>query len=108
MSSFTLDEYERRPSMLTTSFGASRRRKPPKVIQRRLLEEYGNCCAYCDTRVSGQMIHWDHFVSYAYLGTNPDDNWVLACARCNLIKGSMIFGSIDEVREYVAKFGEAP
>jgi 5-methylcytosine-specific restriction endonuclease McrA len=106
-STFTLEEYERKPSVLYGPFGGARRRKPPKRIQAAIVAEYGWRCRYCSRPVgrNAQLpAEWDHFIPYSYGHDNPDDNWVLACRACNAIKGAKMFESITEAREYIQRF----
>lgn len=105
MVSFTMEQYEAHPNLLITSNGARRRRKPGKWIQVKVLAEQGNLCAYCDKYLLKSDTEWDHFIPYSYSGDNPDDNWVAACRRCNRLKSSMIFGSVDDVRIYIVRHG---
>jgi 5-methylcytosine-specific restriction endonuclease McrA len=111
MTSFTLAEYEARPSVFEISIGHSaRRRKPPKRIQDQIIAEQGLRCKYCYRSVgpdSPLRPHWDHFIPYAYCGGNPDDNWILSCHVCNAVKGSKVFDSVEDVREYIGSC-EAP
>lgn len=102
MPNWTWEEFDRKPSALTQSIGATRRRKPPKAIQRELIDLQQSQCAYCDEYLIPSEYRWDHVTPYAYLGANPADNWALACQECNGKKGSLMFGSREEVRKYLA------
>ncbi len=52
----------------------------------RLLELWGNTCAYC---LVGEMaLDIEHIVPLSRGGTNDPQNLTLACRRCNLKKGS--------------------
>ncbi len=96
-------DYERRPSLLTTSNGAGRKRRPPKRIQQMILKRNGSLCAYCDAYLLPAEYTWDHITPYAYLGANPDNNWALACRRCNSRKGSLVFASAADARDYLSR-----
>ena len=101
---FTLAEYERHANLLHTSNGGRRRRKPPKSVQDSIIARTGGRCEYCHLSVIGSRLrlHWDHFVPYAYLGDNPDENWILSCHVCNGIKGPMMFDTMDDACEFIA------
>lgn len=101
VSDWSWDEFDRKPSLLTQPSGSTRRRKPPKAIQRALIDQYGSCCAYCDRYLIPGEYRWDHVIPYAYLGENPDDNWALSCHDCNSRKGSMVFSSLEDARLYL-------
>lgn len=101
------------------------RKRPPKQTQSLILTKQGNACGYCRHEFgsyymrtkrmvrgmyctqSSQMqklrVYWDHFVPYAYLQSNPTNNWVAACQVCNGIKGSKTFETFEEVNAYVNK-----
>lgn len=56
-------------------------------------------CSYCGKRVNRRTRHIDHATSLANGGKDDWDNWVTACAACNLEKGALNAG------EYLAGAG---
>ena len=93
------------------------RRRPPKKVREALLLQYQNCCAYC-TQTFGNIIfyhgkprrlvlNWDHELPFAYIQTNPDENFLPSCQCCNAWKHAKIFQTIEEVKVYVAIKWEA-
>ena len=65
----------------------SRRPISRKLKDAILIAQTGRC-AYCNAGLDEQQIQWDHFIPFAYVQANYDDNWVAACAPCNNYKGS--------------------
>lgn len=92
--------------------GSARRARPSPALQRQLLEEQNGCCLYCDRRFGTTYslgnrqftVHltWDHQIPFVYLQANGDRNWAAACNRCNGWKGSRMFDTVQDVRDYVA------
>lgn len=90
---------------------AFRRRKPPKKFQDEQLQRQNGRCFYCDEAfgnlyeragaIKQVSIAWDHFVPFAYCGTNPELNFVAACSVCNGIKSSKVFNTVQEAKDYV-------
>ena len=87
------------------------RRKPPKHLQEVLLLKFQECCAYCE-RGFGTWVHyherptklrleWDHQLPFAYLQSNPQENFLPACHVCNRWKSSLMFQTLEEVKVYV-------
>lgn len=87
------------------------RHKPPKEYQEAQLERQAHRCFYCfirfdssvryNKRVCRLMIQWDHIVPFAYLQTNPAENFVAACQICNHLKAAKVFQTVEEARSYV-------
>lgn len=87
------------------------RKKPSAKYQKEQKERQQYRCFYCSHRLGsyarwrGKTItlrtHWDHFVPFAYLQSNPDYNFVAACHVCNSIKGSKCFNDTEEARVYI-------
>jgi 5-methylcytosine-specific restriction endonuclease McrA len=97
---------------LKVEFEASNiRSKPSKHRQEALLIEQENRCIYCgrlfgsNYERNGKLrmlkINWDHFVPFAYVTSNPAENFLAACHLCNGLKGSKMFKTFKETREYV-------
>jgi HNH endonuclease len=68
------------------------------ALRRRVHERAGSACEYClAPEATALFAHEvDHVVAEKHGGTTTEDNLALACAACNLHKGSDI-GSIDPV-----------
>lgn len=93
------------------SLATGTRALPSAQYQREQLDRQDNRCFYClisfgsivehkkrDIRI---IIHWDHLVPFAYLQSNPDQNFVAACQICNGVKGAKCFQTTEEARTYV-------
>jgi len=87
------------------------RRRPPSELRQRLLDIQRNKCFYCGIKF-GQLAyynkkfyylipHYDHYIPFAYLQSNPNDNWIAACFICNGIKGSKIFDTLRELLQHI-------
>lgn len=97
----------------TAGGNSAQRRPPPAKIRRAILLAQRGCCYYCEKAFGAIVLrrgrpirlrlHWDHYVPFAYLNTNPEENWRAACHVCNSAKGSSVFMdlSLDEVRRRV-------
>ena len=61
-------------------------------------------CGYCGRKLplEGEDVHVDHMTPRGQGGTNQVSNLVLACKRCNSVKGGK---DVEEFREYI--FGSA-
>ena len=89
-----------------------RRRLPSSADREACLESQGHRCLYCDhrfghavldgTRLIQLRIEWDHFVPYSFNQDNHGRNFVASCQVCNRIKRDRIFGTVEEVRAFVA------
>jgi 5-methylcytosine-specific restriction endonuclease McrA len=87
------------------------RRQPSTQTKRNLLSKQENRCFYCDRRFGTSIVRhgrlwllkptWDHYVPFAYCGSNPAENFVAACQVCNGYKSSMIFQTREEAQLYV-------
>lgn len=73
---------------------------PPK-IKRKILDDQDYCCIYCGVNLHGKIIHYDHFVPWAYSQNNAETNMLASCNRCNLVKSDMYFQTIEEARIYI-------
>lgn len=88
------------------------RRGPSATYRHEQLDRQGNRCFYCliyfgclvewRGRSVKAKTHWDHFVPYSYIQSNPDENFLASCQICNQIKSSKVFSTVEEVRSYVA------
>lgn len=87
------------------------RHLPSAQYRRDQLSAQEHRCFYCQMifgayRIWGGKrvkirIHWDHLVPFAYLQSNPDNNFVAACHICNGLKGSKVFQTVEEAMQYV-------
>lgn len=92
--------------------GHGQRRRPHKEVQKRLLAQYQQCCAYCgrlfglliirEKRVMRLRLEWDHNEPFVYSQTNAENNWIPSCHLCNRWKSDKIFDDLDELKNYVA------
>ncbi len=84
------------------------RRRPPLADQRQILEDQEGRCFYCE-REPGSWIwfrgkmrrvqtHWDHLMPYSFAQNNATQNFVAACAWCNLWKHSHVFQTVEEAQ----------
>lgn len=63
-----------------------------RKIYKRLAGFYGDCCYYCQRQFFGfgkRQRTIDHLTPLSRAGTNELSNLVLACSRCNHLKGDM-------------------
>jgi len=65
-------------------------------VMSRLIEKHKGICHYCFERTNrrtGSLLQAtkDHVVPRAFGGQNNIDNYVLACARCNNERGTILF-----------------
>jgi len=104
-------KYELDKNSSTRILCKSRRKKPSRKIQLRLIVRQQNKCFWCGRifgiwyskgRLFSQLkIHFDHMIAYNYLQSNPDENWVASCNICNFIKSDKIFESIEDGKLYL-------
>lgn len=64
-----------------------------------LYKEQDGRCWYCGVPIALRGAHLDHKIPRSKGGTDAEQNTVLACAKCNLLKGAL---SIDQFRELYA------
>lgn len=61
-----------------------------------------NQCVYCGIHLGKRVrVEYDHFIPFCYSGDNNKLNMVAACRRCNQIKHSHLFSSIEEARIFI-------
>lgn len=93
------------------------RAQPSAQAKKEIMAAQEGRCFYCELEIGTHvlrvinkkgtikriklMLHWDHLVPYAWMNANEDHNFVAACHVCNLIKGSMMFQTVEEARVYV-------
>lgn len=75
-----------------------------KTLKDKILENE-TICIYCGINQKNCDIGFeiDHFVPRSAGGLNIPDNLKMACRTCNKIKGSNIFNTIKEARNYIHK-----
>jgi 5-methylcytosine-specific restriction endonuclease McrA len=100
------------------------RRGPSASFRREQLERQEHRCIYCECDLSagstvarvaksGRLrrvrlrVEWDHLVPFSYCHANPDENFLAACQVCNGIKGSQMFGTLDEAQAAIRLRREA-
>lgn len=54
-----------------------------------LIDLYGDVCAYCDVALNDFTRTIDHWMPQSFGGSNKIHNLLLACVRCNHIKGQI-------------------
>lgn len=89
----------------------SKRKRCPKEIQKRLLQEQDGKCFYCDLPygtpyLRNEKLHlvrvaYDHFVPYSYSQANSTENWVASCRLCNSIKSSKVFETKQDAKDFI-------
>lgn len=95
----TFDEPTAIERMCETTF---KRRRPTPQLKKELLEKFEDACAYCRRLFSKEVkLHWDHFEPYVYDSNNSANNFLPACARCNITKKDLMFNSLEEARIYI-------
>ena len=87
--------------------------------KREILEAQDGACIYCgvnldeyewsskSNRHHKTRVHYDHFVPWSYSGDNTDVNMYASCSRCNLVKGSKIFDTLEAARAYIVAHRQA-
>jgi 5-methylcytosine-specific restriction endonuclease McrA len=85
-----------------------------KKIRMAVYERDNYTCVYCNRDLhedyknkTGQLT-LDHFVPYIGRGEDQIPNLYTCCKRCNVIKYSHIFHSLEEVKEYIKGNKELP
>ena len=68
----------------------SRRPSIPAHLRQQVAEEARHRCGYCLTaeKYSGTQMHVEHIIPLAAGGSSERENLWLACALCNIYKGS--------------------
>lgn len=71
-----------------------RRRRPPKhqkrAIKRATMRDCGRRCVYCATSLTPEEATLDHVQPVSRGGPNVPGNIVIACMRCNQLKGDTL------------------
>ena len=85
---------------------AGTQRKPglvTKKLVRSLRAIQDNKCAYCWCNLHNKDFHVDHIVPIGFGGTNNIDNLALACPRCNLTAGGLVFSTLYAKQTYILR-----
>lgn len=86
----------------------------PKKIRLAVYERDNYTCVYCDRNLYDDFksktgkIAIDHFVPYMGRGEDEIENLFTVCKRCNSAKYSKLFGTVQEVREYIKGLRDLP
>jgi len=86
-----------------------KRKYIPKKIRLAVYKRDNYTCVYCDKYLYDDFIlasgniTVDHFVPYIGRGEGEIKNLVTACKKCNSAKYSKLFGTIEEVRDFIEK-----
>lgn len=93
---------------------ASRHRHKPTETERvKILERQENRCLYCQQLFGSYFIRgeklvrvdcqYDHLDPFCYSQNNDVRNFVAACRTCNAWKGSKMFESVEQIRNFLLK-----
>ncbi len=70
-------------------------------------ERAAHCCEFCQRRQADSPLaplHVEHIIPRKHGGTDDWDNLALACAECNLHKGSNLTGIDPEINQVTRLF----
>lgn len=67
-----------------------KRRSAGRMMRAAVIERDNATCRYCGVEVPEEDIHIDHVYPYSKGGYTVVDNLVVACPRCNIVKGDRI------------------
>ncbi len=95
----------------TSLRGFGVRKRPSKRRQSEMLELQKNKCLYClmpfgSVVTRGGLrtilaVRWDHRIPFSISGSCSDFEFIAACQICNGLKGTKIFNSLREARDYM-------
>jgi 5-methylcytosine-specific restriction endonuclease McrA len=57
--------------------------------RQKILEDSDNICFYCGGKYDTRYLHIDHKIPKSRGGSNKKSNLVVACQKCNLLKGTL-------------------
>lgn len=90
-----------------------RRKRLSKKRKEKILQDQNNCCLYCQNefgifyryknKVRITKLEFDHMMPFSYNANSSDDNRIASCNICNSIKGSNIFNTIEEIRNFIKR-----
>ena len=87
---------------------SDRRSQPSNIDKLRILEYQNNQCLYCGATLgSGVSIEYDHFQPYSFSGSCSGNVFVAACSRCNGLKSSLMFRSVEDARIHICSSRQA-
>lgn len=78
----------------------------PVDLQRRVREQFGNCCAYCRTaeNLTVAIFEFEHVIPRSAGGDTVFENICFACPTCNRYKSSRTVAIDPETMEEVELF----
>lgn len=96
------------------SEGEPTRRHLKKPTRKQIIRKQRYKCIYCGDRLGKiyrdkhdglveSKIHFDHFDCWKHSHNSATWNMVASCGRCNLIKSSKCFASLDDARYYIRR-----
>ena len=68
-----------------------------------LIVRDGDFCHYCERELDDDCRSLDHVIPRSRGGVNALFNLVLACKRCNNLRGDMDYDEFVEMRSWIAK-----
>lgn len=74
-----------------------------KATIRKILDRQEYLCLICFDNLMTKEYHIDHLVPISLGGSNQLSNLSAMCAKCNLIKSSLVFKNETSMREYILK-----
>lgn len=77
-----------------------RRRWHPRTVRYQMWRNNPHC-HYCNVKLDFDKSTLDHKIPKSKCGTDFDDNLVLSCEECNLIKGSMPYSNFVEMMKLI-------
>jgi 5-methylcytosine-specific restriction endonuclease McrA len=103
-----VEDYGKRFTKKRESEGSLVRGHLSARAQKEIIGFQAGECVYCGT-IFGKKNHpvFDHFVCFVSSGDNSIHNFVASCGKCNSIKGSLIFKTIEEARVYITQRRES-
>lgn len=72
-----------------------------KKLVQAIFQMQEGLCAYCGQDLRESNYHVEHIIPLSFGGTNNHSNLCLACPKCNLIAGSLVFPDFYEKRDYI-------
>lgn len=66
-------------------------------VRNRILERDNYTCQYCGAKLEWSELHVDHIVAKSKGGSNKDENYITACARCNSSKCDKSLSAYNEM-----------
>lgn len=79
----------------------SRRSQRSFSFRKSVLESQGGLCGYCLNVLDMSDMELDHIIPVAYRVNNKKENIMAACKSCNRLKGSKVFETLQDARDYI-------